>query len=203
MKDSSQRTKLDTFITFPTRDLDLSDYLSKNIPQATISANKQNTHPSPAYDNKVELGAKKSDSSHDSDVICPQNLQSFSKVTNLSKLKHNETNSTEHSLDCLPIIMKNVNNERNPLSIVVNDLNSSNRSLSNASSQNEFRIKSMCAPSAVNFQTCRESHDASQVSLKDLQSNNNCDSCKNELYDLYAVCNHYGNLHDGHYTGML
>ena len=23
------------------------------------------------------------------------------------------------------------------------------------------------------------------------------------LYDLYAVCNHHGNMHGGHYTGML
>ena len=23
------------------------------------------------------------------------------------------------------------------------------------------------------------------------------------IYDLYAVCNHYGNMQGGHYTGML
>jgi len=27
------------------------------------------------------------------------------------------------------------------------------------------------------------------------------ESAASFVYDLYAVCNHYGNLHGGHYTG--
>jgi len=29
------------------------------------------------------------------------------------------------------------------------------------------------------------------------------DSCDDHVYDLYAVCNHYGNMQGGHYTGQL
>ena len=35
--------------------------------------------------------------------------------------------------------------------------------------------------------------------------NNNVDSTASDefIYDLYAVCNHFGNLQGGHYTGKL